>query len=144
MTCVVGSSSRRSAIAAIARTRSTGSAGCCAEPRRACPSTAGPDFQIGLSLGDPAGELTAAWMVAQDLRLVYRRSADLADARRRLHDVLQRAVFSGVPELLRLARTLDGWTEELLAYFSTGGVSNGPTEAVNLLIEPVAQLSGGW
>jgi transposase len=37
-------------------------------------------------------------------------------------------VFSDIPELLRLARTLDAWTEELLAYFTTGGISNGPTE----------------
>ncbi len=27
------------------------------------------------------------------------------------------------------------WRGELLAYFDTGGASNGPTEAVNLLIE---------
>jgi hypothetical protein len=33
-------------------------------------------------------------------------------------------VFSDVPELLRIARTLDAWTDELLAYFDTGGVSN--------------------
>jgi hypothetical protein len=31
----------------------------------------------------------------------------VADARRRLHDVLARCAFSGIPELLRLARTLD-------------------------------------
>ena len=36
-----------------------------------------------------------------------------------------------IPELVRLARTLDGWRDELLAYFDTGGVSNGPTEAIN-------------
>jgi len=39
---------------------------------------------------------------------------------------------SDVPELHRLARTLDTWHDELLAYFDTGGVSNGPTEATNL------------
>jgi hypothetical protein len=36
---------------------------------------------------------------------------------------------AGVPELQRLARTLDSWHDELLAYFDTNGISNGPTES---------------
>jgi hypothetical protein len=44
---------------------------------------------------------------------------------------------STVPELHRLASTIDGWREELLAYFDTAGVSNGPTEAMNLLIKKI-------
>ena len=44
---------------------------------------------------------------------------------------------SNVPELHRLASTIDGWRDELLAYFDTGGVSNGPTEAMNLLIKKI-------
>jgi hypothetical protein len=36
--------------------------------------------------------------------------------------------------LQRLGRTLRAWRTELLAYFDTGGASNGPTEAINLLI----------
>ena len=34
------------------------------------------------------------------------------------------------PELTRLATTIDSWHTELLAYFDTGGLSNGPTEAI--------------
>ena len=83
-------------------------------------------------------------MAAQELRLIYRRAHDLPDARRQLHDVLQRCVFADVPELLRLAGTLDTWTEELLAYFSTGGVSNGPTEAMNLLIKKIMRVGHGF
>jgi transposase len=98
----------------------------------------------GLALGDPAGEVTTAWMAAHELRYLYRRGQDLPDARRRLHDVLQRCAFSDVPELHRLARTLDAWTEELLAYFITGGVSNGPTEAINLLIKRIKRAGFGF
>ena len=47
----------------------------------------------------------------------------------------------GVPELHRLARTIDSWRSELLAYFDTGGVSNGPTEAINLLIKKIKRVS---
>ena len=48
------------------------------------------------------------------------------------------------PEQLRLARTLDAWHDELLAYFTTGGVSNGPTEAINLLIKRVKRVGFGF
>jgi transposase len=40
-----------------------------------------------------------------------------------------------IPEAARLGRTLRSWRSEFLAYFDTGGASNGPTEAINLLIE---------
>ena len=101
-------------------------------------------LETGLVLGDPHGELTAAWMAAHELRYLYRRGRDLPDARRRLHDVLARCVYSDVPELLRLARTLDSWRDELLAYFTTGGVSNGPTEAINLLIKRIKRVGFGF
>jgi len=101
-------------------------------------------LETGLALGDPDGEVTQAWMAAHELRFLYRRSRDLADARRRLHDVLARCVFSDIPELIRLARTVDSWRTELLAYFTTGGVSNGPTEAVNLLIKRIKRVGFGF
>lgn len=68
-------------------------------------------------------------MAAQDLRPFAAAPDDLSDA-------VQRCVYFDVPELLRLARTLDAWTEGLLPYFTTGEVSNEPTEAMNLLIKP--------
>jgi transposase len=101
-------------------------------------------LETGLVLGDPTGQVTQAWMAAHELRYLYRRGRDLPDARRRLHDVLQRCAFSDVPELLRLARTLDAWAGELLAYFTTGGVSNGPTEAINLLIKRIKRVGFGF
>src|SRR4029450_232229 len=41
----------------------------------------------------------------------------------------------GVAELSRLPRTVRIWEAEVLAFHITGGCSNGPTEAVNLLIK---------
>ena len=38
--------------------------------------------------------------------------------------------------------TLDAWRDKLLAYFDTGGVSNGPTEAVSGLIKKVKRVGG--
>jgi transposase len=48
-----------------------------------------------------------------------------------------------VPELARLATTISGWQDEVLAYHTTG-MSNGPTEAVNLLIEKVRRIGHGF
>src|SRR4029453_18709944 len=41
----------------------------------------------------------------------------------------------GVAGLSRLARTVRIWEAEVLAFHTTDGCSNGPTEAVNLLIK---------
>jgi transposase len=49
-----------------------------------------------------------------------------------------------VAELSRLARTVRAWEVEILAFHSTGGCSNGPTEAVNLLIKKVKRVGHGF
>jgi Transposase len=49
-----------------------------------------------------------------------------------------------VPELSRLARTVRAWEAEILAFHATNGCSNGPTEAVNLLIKKVKRIGHGF
>src|SRR4029450_5087058 len=49
-----------------------------------------------------------------------------------------------IPELARLARTVRAWEAEILAFHATGGWSNGPTEAVNLLIKKVKGVGHGF
>jgi transposase len=39
---------------------------------------------------------------------------------------------------------VDRWREEILAFHTTDGASNGPTEAVNLLIEKIRRLGHGY
>jgi Transposase len=46
-----------------------------------------------------------------------------------------------IPEVARLGRTLKAWRQQLLAYFDTSDVSNGGTEAINLIIEKVRRLA---
>jgi hypothetical protein len=75
-------------------------------------------LELALVVGDPSGQLTDTWMAAQELQLLYARSHDLADAKRRLWRILDRCARSQVPELHRLARTLDSWRDELLAYWT--------------------------
>jgi len=61
-----------------------------------------------------------------------------------LHAWLVHCAESGVPELHRLAKTIDAWREEFLAYVDTGGVSNGWTEGMNLLIKKIKRVGHGF
>ena len=49
-----------------------------------------------------------------------------------------------IPDVARLGRTLRAWRAQVLAYFPTNGVSNGGTEAINLLIEKTRRLAHGF
>jgi transposase len=49
-----------------------------------------------------------------------------------------------VPEVARLGRTLHRWRPELLAHFQHPGVSNGPTENLNLKIKNTKRAARGY
>jgi transposase len=97
----------------------------------------------GLDAGDPHGEVGAAWIAKEDLRRVY-AAGNEREARRRLTDLHARCIRSDVPELRRLARTIGRWQTEILAYFHTQHASNGPTEAVNLLVKRIKRVGFGF
>jgi transposase len=100
-------------------------------------------LRAGLALGDPTGEVVAAWQGKELLRGVY--AADgTADARRALARFYHWCDGVGVAELSRLARTVRTWEAEILAFHSTGGCSNGPTEAMNLLVKKVKRVGHGF
>jgi len=97
----------------------------------------------GLAAGDPDQHVAHAWIAAQELRHVY-AATDPATARARLEVFHQACQVPGIPELARLSRTLRAWQTQLLAHFSTERASNGPTEAVNLLIKRVKRVGFGF
>ncbi len=98
----------------------------------------------GVDAGDTADEqLAQTWIAAQELRLLY-RCPDRARAEQHLLRWYFHCADANVPELRRLARTIDAWRDELLAYFDTGGISNGPTEAINLLIKKIKRVGHGF
>ncbi len=97
----------------------------------------------GLDAGDPDGPGAAAWIACQELRHVY-ATPDLDRARRRLDRFYWACALPGVAELERLGRTISAWEAQLLAYFTTAGPSNGPTEAVNLLIKRIKRVGFGF
>jgi transposase len=100
-------------------------------------------LRAGLAAGDPGGEVAAAWQGKELLRAVYAAVA-MPAARAALDRFYHWADGVQVPELSRLARTVRAWEAEILAFHSTMGCSNGPTEAINLLIKKVKRVGHGF
>jgi transposase len=100
-------------------------------------------LRAGLAAGDPTGEVTAAWQGKELLRAVY-AAVGMTAARAALERFYRWADGVQIPELSRLARTVRAWEAEILAFHSTMGCSNGPTEAVNMLIKKVKRVGHGF
>jgi transposase len=100
-------------------------------------------LRAGLAAGDPTGEVMAAWQGKELLRAVY-AAVGMTAARAALERFYRWADGVQVPELSRLARTVRAWEAEILAFHSTMGCSNGPTEAVNLLVKKVKRVGHGF
>ena len=99
-------------------------------------------LQAGLDAGDRFGEVGAALLAKELLRDSY-AAVDLAHARQRLTVFYQWCADADVPELTRLAKTVAAWHNEILAYHHTG-LSNGPTEALNLLVKKIKRVGHGF
>jgi transposase len=95
-----------------------------------------------LEAGDPNGEVNLAWQCYQQLRSIYHATAE--HGRKICQKVLDSFPSCPIPEVARLGRTLKAWRAQVLAYFDTQGVSNGGTEAINLIIEKVRRLAHGF
>jgi transposase len=100
-------------------------------------------LRAGLAVGDPTGEVAAAWQGKELLRAVY-RAVGQAAARAALDRFYRWSDGVQLPELSRLVRTVRAWEAEILAFHATDGCSNGPTEAVNLLIKKVKRVGHGF
>ena len=84
-----------------------------------------------------------AWRVYQQVRSIYHAESPAA-GRAIAEKVLDTLHTCPIAEVKRLGKTLRRWREEILAYFTTGGVSNGGTEAINGVIEKTRRLAHGF
>jgi transposase len=96
-----------------------------------------------LGAGDPDGEVAAAWLAKELLREVY-GAVDHAHAARRLVVFFGYCAEVEIPEITRLARTIDRWRDEILAYHRTSGASNGRVENMHMLAEKIRRNSHGF
>ena len=95
-----------------------------------------------LEAGDPHHEVTLAWHCYQKLRAIYHARPETG--RRLVAEILGAFPSCPIPEIARLGRTLRRWKAAILAYFDTAGASNGPTEAVNGVIETMRRVARGF
>jgi transposase len=96
-----------------------------------------------LQAGDPNLEVTIAWHAYQQLRSMY-QAADPDQGRAIAEKVIASFHTCPIPEVARLGRTLRQWSSHVLARFDTHRISNGGTEAVNLIIEKTRRLAHGF
>jgi transposase len=88
-------------------------------------------------------EVTLAWHCAQQVRAVYHAPTPAA-GRALAEKIADTYPSCPVPEIARLGKTLRRWRTAFLAYFDTGGASNGGTEAINGLIELHRRIARGF
>jgi transposase len=100
-------------------------------------------LQAGLVAGDPDGEVTLAWTIAQDLMDLYQQR-DPELARTQAEQLITDLRSCPIGELARLGRTLQAWRVELCAHFDHPDVSNGPTENLNLKIKNTKRIARGY
>ncbi len=96
----------------------------------------------GLAAGDRFDEVGATWVAKELLRAVY-AVASLGQARKALVAFYRWCAEVEIPEVNRLAKTISAWEAEVLAYHTTG-LSNGPTGAVNLIVEKTRRIGHGF
>jgi len=76
---------------------------------------------------------------AQHVRDVFHQAAPAQG-----QHLMKRLPTCPIPEIARLGRTLRKWKDAFLAYFDTAGASNGPTEAINGIIELGRRTARGY
>ena len=74
-----------------------------------------------------------AWQCAQQLRQVYHQTSP-AEGRRLATKIIDSFPSCPIPEIARLGRTLKRWRAAFLAYFDTGGSSNGDRRGRTVLL----------
>lgn len=95
-----------------------------------------------LKEGDPTHEVAIAWQCYQELRTVYHARPERG--RELLTEILASFPSCPIPEVSKLGRSLRAWKQAILAYFDTDGASNGPTEAINGVIETTRRIARGF
>ena len=95
-----------------------------------------------LRAADTDDEVAAAWIAVDLLRRMY-QAPDRDTAHRRLVTFYEWAVEVEVDEVIRLAKTIDTWQDEVLAFFDTRA-SNAPTESANVKIKSIRRAARGF
>ena len=96
--------------------------------------------------GDPSTAILVAWIAKEELRKLLataRTGGQRHDVAHRLHRFNSWCAQSGLPELERLAGTIEAWWPEVLGFLQTA-VTNAGTEATNRTVKTAARTAYGF
>ena len=95
---------------------------------------------------EATGELLAAWIAKEELRYLLalaRTRAARSEISNRLFAFYDWCARADVPEVTTLAKTIEAWWPQILAFIDTG-ITNAGTEANNRLIKDAARIAFGF
>ena len=95
---------------------------------------------------EATGELLATWIAKEELRYLLalaRTHAARSEISDRLFAFYDWCARADVPEVTTLAKTIEAWWPQILAFIDTG-ITNAATEANNRLIKDAARIAFGF
>lgn len=95
---------------------------------------------------EPTGQILTAWIAKEELRAllaVARSGGQRHDIGHRLHRFYDWCARTDIPEVRRLAATIDAWWPQVLGFLTTS-VTNAGTEATNRTVKTVARTAYGF
>jgi transposase len=95
---------------------------------------------------DPSAQILSAYIAKEELRQLLfgaRDRADNAEIRTRLYRFYSWCADTNIPELHRLATTIETWWPAILAFLHTG-LTNARTEGYNRLVKQVKRVACGF
>jgi transposase len=95
---------------------------------------------------EATGELLAAWIAKEELRYLLalaRQHPPRSEISNRLFAFYDWCSRADVPEVTTLARTIEAWWPQILAFIDTG-ITNAATEATNRMVKDAARIAFGF
>lgn len=95
---------------------------------------------------DPSGQILLAHIAKDELRQLLsaaHQGVDNSEIRRRLYRFYMWCADAKIPELTRLATTIEAWWPAVLAFVQTG-LTNARTEGYNRLVKQVERVACGF
>jgi transposase len=95
---------------------------------------------------EATGELLATWIAKEELRFLLslaRTRAPRSEISNRLFAFYDWCARADVPEVTTLARTIEAWWPQILAFIDTG-ITNATTEATNRMVKDAARIAFGF
>ena len=95
---------------------------------------------------DPSAQILSAYIAKEELRQLLAAARDRAhdgEIRTRLYRFYSWCAHTHIPELHRLATTIETWWPAILAFLHTG-LTNARTEGLNRLVKQVKRVDCGF